>query len=130
MTEMKGRARKPCLLFLFFFLACAEVSLAKSPTPAASSKTTRLSTKKGEKQDDSTIAKPAKDLLLREEGNLKAEALAKYVEGSVYEEDGEMEKALAAYRQVLNVDPVRLNSPRVSPPCSRARTIFLRRSTS
>jgi tetratricopeptide (TPR) repeat protein len=105
MTETKGWARIPCLLFLFLVFVCAETILARNPTPANSPKSTALSFKKGEKQDDSTSAKPAKDLLLREEGNLKAEALAKYVEGAAYEEDGEMEKALAAYRQVLNVDP-------------------------
>lgn len=105
MTETKGWARRPSLLFLLLLLPCAQVALAKTPTPRSSPKATNLSSKKGEKQDDSTSAKPAKDLLLREGGTLKAEALAKYVEGSAYEEDGEMEKALAAYRQVLNVDP-------------------------
>ena len=48
---------------------------------------------------------PAKDLLLRLENEHKADALAHFVEGMSYEENGEMEKALAAYRKVLDVDP-------------------------
>ena len=68
-----------------------------SPAPA--------SAKKGARQDDSVFLAPAKDLLLRIEGEHKAEALAQFVEGMSFEENGEMDKALAAYRKVLNVDP-------------------------
>jgi tetratricopeptide (TPR) repeat protein len=57
------------------------------------------------KQDDSTILTPAKDLILRPEGKHKAEALAHFIEGMAFEENGEMDKALQAYREVLNVDP-------------------------
>ncbi|MGB8125056.1 MAG: tetratricopeptide repeat protein, partial [Pseudolabrys sp.] len=39
------------------------------------------------------------------EGAHKADALAHFAEGIDLEENGEMEKALEAYRQVLNVDP-------------------------
>jgi tetratricopeptide (TPR) repeat protein len=67
-----------------------------SPSPAA---------KKVERQDDSTNHTPAKDLVLRPEGEHKAEALARFVEGATFEENGEMEKALEAYRKVLNFDP-------------------------
>jgi tetratricopeptide (TPR) repeat protein len=56
-------------------------------------------------QDDSFDAVPPKDLLLRPEGEHKAEALAHFVEGTAFEENGEMDKALHAYREVLNVDP-------------------------
>jgi tetratricopeptide (TPR) repeat protein len=35
----------------------------------------------------------------------KADALARFVEGMGFEENGEMERALEAYRKVLNVDP-------------------------
>ncbi len=56
-------------------------------------------------QDDSTNLKPAKDLLLRPDAELKGEALANFVEGTSFEENGEMDKALEAYRKVLNVDP-------------------------
>ena len=46
-----------------------------------------------------------KDLLLRAEGEHKADALAHFVEGMSFEENGEMDKALATYRKVLDVDP-------------------------
>ncbi len=55
--------------------------------------------------DDSLALPPARDLILRSDGEHKAEALAHFVEGIEFEENGEMEKALEAYRQVLNVDP-------------------------
>lgn len=48
---------------------------------------------------------PAKDLLLHPDGEHKADALARFVEGMSFEENGEMDKALAAYRKVLDVDP-------------------------
>jgi tetratricopeptide (TPR) repeat protein len=38
-------------------------------------------------------------------GERKAGALAHFVEGMAFEENGEMDKALEAYRKVLNVDP-------------------------
>jgi tetratricopeptide (TPR) repeat protein len=55
--------------------------------------------------DDSLQLKPAPDLVLKRDGERKAEALAHFVEGMSLEENGEIEKALAAYRKVLNVDP-------------------------
>ena len=42
---------------------------------------------------------------MRPEGERKAGALAHFVEGMAFEENGEMDKALEAYRKVLNVDP-------------------------
>jgi tetratricopeptide (TPR) repeat protein len=42
---------------------------------------------------------------LRPQGAHKADALARFVEGMAFEENGEMESALEAYRKVLNVDP-------------------------
>jgi tetratricopeptide (TPR) repeat protein len=42
---------------------------------------------------------------LRPEGERKAGALAHFVEGMSLEERGEMDKALEAYRKVLNVEP-------------------------
>ena len=56
-------------------------------------------------QDDSFSPTAPKDLVLRAEGEHKAEALAHFVAGSAFEENGEIDKALDAYRQVLNVDP-------------------------
>ena len=52
---------------------------------------------------------PAKDLLLHSDGEHKADALAHFVEGMSFEENGEMDKALAAYRKVLDVDPGQAN---------------------
>ncbi len=52
---------------------------------------------------------PAKDLLLHPDGEHKADALAHFVEGMSFEENGEMDKALAAYRKVLDVDPGQAN---------------------
>jgi tetratricopeptide (TPR) repeat protein len=43
--------------------------------------------------------------MLHPEGERKAGALAHFVEGMTFEERGEMDKALEAYRKVLNVDP-------------------------
>ncbi len=65
--------------------------------PATPVRTTR--------QDDSFSAKPPKDLALQPHGARKAEALAHFVEASALEESGEIEKALQAYRKVLDVDP-------------------------
>ena len=48
---------------------------------------------------------PAKDLSLDAANARKADALADFVEGARLEENAEMEKALAAYQRVLNVDP-------------------------
>src|SRR5206468_12602412 len=49
--------------------------------------------------------KPAADLSLRSEGAHKADALTHFVEGMSLEENGETDRALEAYRKVLNVDP-------------------------
>lgn len=57
------------------------------------------------RQDDSAGSKPASDLALRSQGAHKADALAHFVEGMGFEENGEMERALESYRKVLNVDP-------------------------
>jgi tetratricopeptide (TPR) repeat protein len=57
------------------------------------------------RQDDSVGSKPASDLALCSQGAHKADALAHFVEGMGFEENGEMERALESYRKVLNVDP-------------------------
>jgi tetratricopeptide (TPR) repeat protein len=57
------------------------------------------------RHDDSVASKPSPDLALRAPGAHKADALARFVEGMAFEENGEMERALEAYRKVLNVDP-------------------------
>lgn len=85
----------PASLSLTIILASA-ISLVAT-APATPVRTTR--------QDDSFNAKPQKDLTLQPQGARKAEALAHFVEASALEESGEIEKALQAYRKVLDVDP-------------------------
>lgn len=81
-------------------------SLARSTPPSAErAATPPPSSKQAERQDDSFNAKPPRDLALRPDGQRKADALARYIEGLAYEENGETAKALKAYREVLNVDP-------------------------
>ncbi len=78
----------------------ASLALARpkpSPSPRAAAKATE--------QDDSLVLHPPKDLALRYEGERKAQALASYVEALDLQENGESEKALAAFEKVLNVDP-------------------------
>ena len=96
------------LLVVALFLTPSSVAFArtrKSPsTPPQIAPAISLP-KKAEHQDDFVTLSPAKDLSLRPENEHKADALAHFVEGMSFEESGEIEKALGAYRKVLNVDP-------------------------
>ena len=94
------------VLFLFVFLSFRNTGVARTPSasmPQVDSSTASI--KKSNQQHDSFTLKPAADLLLRPEGERKAGALASFVEGRSFEENGEIDKALEAYRKVLNVDP-------------------------
>jgi len=93
------------LVFALSFLVAA--TLAKAQVPKASSvKVPRAHAAKAvARHDDSVASKPASDLALRPQGAHKADALARFVQGMAFEENGEMESALEAYRKVLNVDP-------------------------
>jgi len=94
------------VLFLFVFLSFSNTGGARTPgasLPHIGSSTAIV--KKSNQQPDSFNLKPAADLLLRPEGERKAGALASFVEGGSFEENGEIDKALEAYRKVLNVDP-------------------------
>ena len=91
-------------LFALVFLATTSAASAKAPRASAPQIQSPAGVKI-ERQDDSFSLKPAPDLVLRPEGERKAGALAHFVEGMVFEENGEMDKALEAYRKVLNVDP-------------------------
>lgn len=103
----RGEQRIATLLLALVCCAFSQSIFARSritaPPPAASP--TLAPAKKVKRQDDSIAAAPAKDLLLRLENEHKADALAHFVEGMSYEENGELDKALAAYRKVLDVDP-------------------------
>ena len=94
-------------LFALVFLATASVGSAKTPrvSPPQPQIQSTPAGIKIERQDDSISLKPAPDLALRPEGERKAGALAHFVEGMGFEQNGEMDKALEAYRKVLNVDP-------------------------
>ena len=92
--------------FLAFFVAASSIAVgrpAKTPPPKARPSSATI--KKPGRQDDSLNLKPAADLSLRVGGAHKADALTHFVEGMTFEENGEMDRALEAYRKVLNVDP-------------------------
>src|SRR5437588_12034009 len=109
MMEPNGRLERilhrllvgACLLVLSTSLLARPRAVA--PTPQVSPSV--APTKKSARQEDSLFIAPPKDLLLHAEGEHKAGALAHFVEGMAFEENGEMDKALEAYRKVLNVDP-------------------------
>ena len=102
----KRRDSSPgCFLFVLVFLAAASVANARSQRISPPQIQSTTVGKKIERQDDSLNLRPAPDLILRPEGERKAGALAHFVEGMAFEENGEMDKALEAYRKVLNVDP-------------------------
>jgi len=109
MTEPNSRRgpilRLPLFGLLFLIIATSVAARPRSGGPNLQASPTPAPTKKSVGQDDAIFATPAKDLLLRAEGEHKADALAHFVEGMSLEENGEMDKALAAYRKVLNVDP-------------------------
>lgn len=110
MIERKQHGTRLLAFFLSGALAFAFTNDARArarPTPSPRFRTSPVpsAAKKMERQDDSTTLTPAKDLVLQPEGEHKAEALAHFVEGIAFEENGEMEKALDAYRKVLNLDP-------------------------
>jgi tetratricopeptide (TPR) repeat protein len=94
------------IIFAVILIVAPKVAIGRTPK-ASSAKigSSSTATKKTGRQDDSLSAKPAADLALRSEGAHKADALTHFVEGMSLEENGEMDRALEAYRKVLNVDP-------------------------
>jgi tetratricopeptide (TPR) repeat protein len=100
--------RKLAVYLALLLLVCGIGKILSAPVPPKKSQKTtaaRPTPKRTDLIDDSLALPPARDLNLNIEGEHKAEALAHFAEGIDFEEDGEMEKALEAYRQVLNVDP-------------------------
>jgi len=109
MRERKKRrvlVRQYSFFTLSFLVAASSIAVAR-PTKTTSPKAglSLAATKKSGRQDDSLYLKPAADLGLRVAGAHKADALSHFVEGMAFEENGEMDRALEAYRKVLNVDP-------------------------
>src|SRR6266513_884819 len=100
--------RKMAAYLALLLLVCGIGKILSAPVPPTKSQKTGAVYATQERTDlidDSFALPPARDLNLSIEGGHKAEALAHFAEGIDFEEDGEMEKALEAYRQVLNVDP-------------------------
>ncbi|PYM02518.1 MAG: hypothetical protein DMF13_06090, partial [Verrucomicrobia bacterium] len=100
--------RKLAVYLALLLLVCGIGKILSAPVPPTKSQkgtAARPTPKRTDLIDDSLALPPARDLNLGIEGGHKAEALAHFAEGIDFEEDGEMEKALEAYRQVLNVDP-------------------------
>jgi tetratricopeptide (TPR) repeat protein len=93
------------LLAILFLFSQSLAARSRSPAPPPPGVPTATLPRKSSRLDDSTFVTPAKDLLLRLENEHKADALAHFVEGISFEENGEMDKALQAYRKVLDVDP-------------------------
>jgi tetratricopeptide (TPR) repeat protein len=87
------------------FLIAAVVAEGEGPKALPAKIPHAHPAKPAPRQDDSAGSKPASDLALRSQGAHKADALAHFVEGMGFEENGEMERALESYRKVLNVDP-------------------------
>src|SRR6058998_2837903 len=108
MRERKKRGvwAHQCFFFSLAFLVATSVAVARpAKTLSTKSATSSTAVKRPGRQDDSLDPKPAADLTLRSEGAHKADALIHFVEGMSFEENGEMDRALEAYRKVLNVDP-------------------------
>ena len=93
------------LLFALSFLLAATIAEAQAPKASPAKVVRAHPAKPGSRHDDSVASKRAADLALRPQAAHKADALAHFVEGLGFEGNGEMERALDAYRKVLNVDP-------------------------
>jgi tetratricopeptide (TPR) repeat protein len=107
MRERTKRGTGVCRGIIFALILLTLGSVLAEPTtrtlPPRNSRAQQA--KQSARQDDSVRTKPAPDLALRAGGERKGGALANFVEGLAFEENGEMDRALEAYRKVLNVDP-------------------------
>ena len=94
-----------CFIFALGFFGAPGVGSSRTPRTVSPPARLLAAAIKLDRLDDFLNLKPAADLSLRPEGERKADALAHFVEGMAFEENGEMDRALEAYRRVLNVDP-------------------------
>ncbi len=92
-------------ILTLIFLASASAVIARTPRTVSPPTRPSSAAIKIDRQDDFVNFKPAPDLALHPEGERKAGAVAHFVEGMAFEENGEMDRALESYRKVLNVDP-------------------------
>src|SRR5437870_3557576 len=133
MTEPNSRRgpilRLPLFGLLFLIIATSVAARPRSGGPNLQASPTPAPTKKSVGQDDAIFATPAKDLLLRAEGEHKADALAHFVEGMSLEENGEMDKA----QRPIAKCSMSIRGKRIWPLGSRSslpdRMIFRRQST-
>src|SRR6266567_469325 len=94
------------IFLALIFFAAASVVIARTPrTSPPQPRPSPAGIKQSGRQDDSVNFRSTPDLGLRPGGEHKAGALTHFVEGMAFEENGEMDRALDAYRKVLNVDP-------------------------
>src|SRR5206468_4057734 len=104
--KQRGLAMFPSFLVAIALLTSGNGAIAKTPGGLRSQiARSPAGIKKTSKQDDYFGLKPAADLALHPEGERKAGALAHFVQGMAFEENGEMDRALEAYRKVLDVNP-------------------------
>jgi tetratricopeptide (TPR) repeat protein len=105
--KKRGVSAYQCFFFsLAFFVGASGIAVARpAKTTSPKAVPSSAATTKPGRQDDSLNPKPAPDLALRPGSAHKADALANFVEGMAFEENGEMDRALDSYRKVLNVDP-------------------------
>ena len=92
------------IIFALIFLGTAN-AFSERTTKTSSGKAPRLNqAKQAGRQDDSLNPKPGPDLALRVGGAHKADALAHFVEGMAFEENGEMDRALGRNVQFVGGD--------------------------
>ena len=105
-TASRLRFRGSGFLWLIFIFSLTPIGWSRPRTATTKPEPSpRLSPVQASRQDDSFSRNAPGDLLLRPEGSRKAQALVEFVRGATLEENGEVDKALEAYRHVLNVDP-------------------------
>src|SRR5262245_31355996 len=102
--EWGNWSRRCLFLTLFVIVPTSGFASRTAKNSSAKSASSPAATKKV-RQDDSFNSKPSADLALSPQSAHRADALTHFVEGMSLEENGEMDRALEAYRKVLNVDP-------------------------
>ncbi len=105
MTRAKLRGKRASWWFAAAALLLGASLAGARPVEKRRPSPTPHSAARSPAQDDTLVLHPPKDLALQPEGERKAQALTSYVEALDLQEDGESEKALAAFEKVLNVDP-------------------------